>query len=607
MALLEYVFGNNTALTPLFSVTLLSYPDPCGELLHAKFRPSIEQMKTSLDLLLRHWNPMQQYCAKRNLPPSPLEVGQTFRISSPELQKALCSALIQSVPSLRAQNTDQVEAAFEGLQRHRLVQNITMDAELQLWAQMYANAIGKHPAGSAGALQQRSLPPRRVSHGQQATSSVAATPSPQNRATPGRVSYGQQVASSAATTLLPQNSVTAAVQWIQSPTLNQTNRAVRPDPRLSSALGGQAFQMQQQVPQAHPLLPPEGVHLAQAVNPNPDRVALHQAHLRPANPQLRDDEDRPCPDLRLYQVVTKPVLGPALLTQKTRYFKSSFEIDALSLRHKTRFIAAGHSAFDPERQSEFYATSTTWPEHLFITFNNEDIELRRKPHYGRCLPAYLTKNVKAGNNTFEISHDQTEKEATSKQQFWIAVELLECLSHKRIREFITRLDADSVLRDITNRLKPIDDDDLVIAGATLSVDVIDPFTAQIWKIPVRSKYCLHRECFDLETFLKSRTKVHEGPYSPDEFKCPHCKKDARPANLIIDGFLEKVRATLEEQGKLQSVKAILVNQDGEWEAKEELDVQADTTMEGTPVEKAVDEPGSNKDRTISVTLVLDLE
>ena len=116
-----------------------------------------------------------------------------------------------------------------------------------------------------------------------------------------------------------------------------------------------------------------------------------------------------------------------------------------------------------------------------------------------------------------------------------------------------------------------DDDDFAMVVSDLSVDLADPFTSRIFNVPARSTSCLHRECFDLETFLLTRNSKSKRPNQPsmiDVWKCPLCSKDARPYNLIIIDFLADVRKLLEMQDNLH-VKAILISADGTWRPKPE--------------------------------------
>jgi hypothetical protein len=105
--------------------------------------------------------------------------------------------------------------------------------------------------------------------------------------------------------------------------------------------------------------------------------------------------------------------------------------------------------------------------------------------------------------------------------------------------------------------------------SNLTINLFDPFSAsKICDIPVRSKACLHNDCFDLDTFLDTRRR--KGDVSvPDGWRCPICNADARPNHLIVDGFLEEVKKQLDAQN-LSNTRAIIVQQDGSWIPKPEV-------------------------------------
>jgi hypothetical protein len=161
--------------------------------------------------------------------------------------------------------------------------------------------------------------------------------------------------------------------------------------------------------------------------------------------------------------------------------------------------------------------------------------------------------------------------------WFLAVEIIEILQHNQIIEMChqNRVPASHTLNKIKKSLagpSGDDDDDIAMVVSDLSIDLADPFMSRIFEIPVRGSSCLHRECFDLETFLLTRNSKPKRPDQPcmvDVWKCPLCGKDARPYSLQIDDFLASVRAILAEQGNLD-VKAILIGSDGQWRPKEDL-------------------------------------
>ena len=156
--------------------------------------------------------------------------------------------------------------------------------------------------------------------------------------------------------------------------------------------------------------------------------------------------------------------------------------------------------------------------------------------------------------------------------FVVAVEQIECLDHARCTKELTLIEQPVSLAAIVaavNHSVDDDDDDIAIVDPHISIDLIDPFTAQIWKIPVRGKTCTHRECFDLQAFLESRpNKVKGVPLSSaDEWKCPICNKDARPQCLVLDGFMSEVSRQLLLRGEGEDVRSIRVTGDGVWAPK----------------------------------------
>jgi hypothetical protein len=132
------------------------------------------------------------------------------------------------------------------------------------------------------------------------------------------------------------------------------------------------------------------------------------------------------------------------------------------------------------------------------------------------------------------------------------------------------------------------DDELTITSTAQTISLLDPYTAsRPIALPVRGKSCLHRDPFDLETFL-SQLPPAQNPrlYPPfptygnessnvthaDAWRCPRCRADVRPQTLIVDAFLVDVLAKLKDEGKLEgenSARAIQVQPDGSWEVKQE--------------------------------------
>ena len=349
-------------------------------------------------------------------------------------------------------------------------------------------------------------------------------------------------------------------------------------------------------------LPPAGVEPIQILTPNPNLVALHQAHLRSPKYLTLNMKGVEDPSLRLYSVPVGFALEPQFLGSSIPLYSWSFDVPANdrqrlavniipqspctylgkhlvrrvhdgALLYRLRCLQAPNS-LEAVTESSWVNQEIVWPSCCFISCNNAHLEMRRKMHYGKDLPLDLTPFLLQGKNNVVVAMIRNGEEFTT-MQYALAVEKIELMSEDRLRKLPRVLPASEALDTIKSSLSqaPANDDDIEVVDAHLSIDLTDPFMATIWDTPVRGRTCTHRECFDLDTFLKtrkSRSKDDPGaPTAPDEWKCPICGKDARPQSLYLDGFLEEVKGELERRGTLQDTKAILVKANGSWTAKTE--------------------------------------
>jgi hypothetical protein len=215
---------------------------------------------------------------------------------------------------------------------------------------------------------------------------------------------------------------------------------------------------------------------------------------------------------------------------------------------------------------------TSWTSYAYFTFNGSSLHPRKKLHHGKDLPIDLSGLMKEGDNTLEVTIIQ-QPDDQAYLKYLLAIEKVGISRHNDIKQqclTARHLPASDSLAAIKAKLseQSDDDDDLCIVQSNLTVSLVDPFSAsKICDIPVRSKACLHVDCFDLETFLSTRKRKNDASVA-DVWKCPICNADARPQHLLVDGFLQVVRKQLEQQG-LSNTRAIVVDQDGSWKPKHE--------------------------------------
>ncbi|KAF7883489.1 uncharacterized protein EAF02_005409 [Botrytis sinoallii] len=351
-------------------------------------------------------------------------------------------------------------------------------------------------------------------------------------------------------------------------------------------------------PMKRSFIPPLGFIHPQGI-PDPDMKALHQANLRSprlvtiATPNLGCDGV----SRRFYQFVKDFPMAPTKIPFESSLNRLEFQIsaDALtrissdklvakeclmvrevksqSLQFRLRCVSAVADANEIPI-SRWVVSDTVWPEMIFVDINSHELEARRKWHHGRDLPIDITPYVNSGTNEITISMPKLPT-TTKEREYFLAVEEIEILQHNEIMDKCKEqsIPAATVVEEIKKKLAgpTEDDDELSIVVTDLSIGLTDPFTSRIFEIPVRGKNCLHRECFDLATFLSTRPSKPKRPDQPcmvDVWKCPLCSEDARPYSLRYDEFLASVRDKLQEQDKLD-VKTILVAANGTWRPKVE--------------------------------------
>lgn len=388
-----------------------------------------------------------------------------------------------------------------------------------------------------------------------------------------------------------------------------------------------------------PLVPPAGYR-----HPNPaleagwsaPPSALHQAHLR--SPYLvPSDLAKHYPPRRYYQVVKGFALEPTKLTISVAPLQFQFEAIDLDLR-SVEYVPGPGQVLTREFQhgslqyrlrcvqmkkgesacsiSQWVVQDTIWPDSTCPSItsgeNRTHLDIRRKVQHGKDLPIDITSLMSPAGNNLIISTSRTRPD-WNKFSYFVAVEIVEILEHTAIMDMClsNHIPANVTLDSIKKSLAgpEDDDDDFAMAVSDLAINLADPFTAQIFTTPVRGSACLHRECFDLETFLKTRQSKAKRPDQPcmvDVWKCPLCNADARPYGLRVDDFLAEVRKELEERGMLD-VSAIWIAPDGKWRPKveEKTGVSSDESSDDGGAGARKQSRASSKGRRVVEVISLD--
>jgi hypothetical protein len=243
-----------------------------------------------------------------------------------------------------------------------------------------------------------------------------------------------------------------------------------------------------------------------------------------------------------------------------------------SLIYRLRSIKVASVESIPLPDNEWVLRDTAWPDHAFVELNGARVELRRKAAWGKDLPADLSNFVQAGKNELSIVSLESFK-AANFPTYVMAVEVYECKDEGWILSNVKRVDELAAKTSILNRLSGKCDAEgvEVVRSDQVCLGVRCPLSFRLINTPVRGITCRHLECFDLKNFLETRPRrTSWEPPNADSWKCPICRGDARPSELIVDGFLESVLGKLKESGGSgEEARNISVKADGTWSIKQE--------------------------------------
>lgn len=256
-----------------------------------------------------------------------------------------------------------------------------------------------------------------------------------------------------------------------------------------------------------------------------------------------------------------------------------------SCRYRLRLVMRPDSETEVT-EANWVTYPSHWPKEIYSSFNEKTLMLPRKQHFYYDLPLELSDYMVEGRNVAKLSFPGVAANFEQGKTYFVAVEVVKTLSLESIKRMLN--EPEYLFRDtksvITNRLKPPDTDDILIEDNSLCINLADPFTSIMFKVPAKGVDCKHLECFDLDTWLVTRPRKpgKDNPLEPsmvDRWKCPICGGDARPVSLRIDDFLVGVRRDLLAMGKGQ-IKKIQVGADGSWTPLAEPDDSEDETEGG---------------------------
>lgn len=589
-ACLDTILAANAHVSPLVLQTLAAFPahlkDIYSSLDKDIYNDHVMRVAQFLHSLPMHWSELVRACKERLAPPLVEDMWDCFGLPSRVLQTTIFRAIGRMIPENGNANAEHTQGNADGLEplhylnqdsfyrgyrrsgQSRTMAYAALRDALHTWRRYRADIKVFKARQTRLRPEERARPPDFVmpAHVMQAFQVISVSPTAVNGGATAAVARGNRPLN-----MNPQN-VTPAFP-----------------PFLVSA--------QLQPPGPHLLFPHETAQVRPLpTHPDPIRSALHQAHLRsPTLTPVATTEEKP----RLYRyVMSSFAMSPSRIDERLPINVVEFNIDAdafskipiprlpesieaestvpietTTLMYRLRCVAIPPQGIPDEKT--WIQADTAWPEGLFLDLNSQMLETRKRLHNGRNLPIDLTAHIQQGRNILRLLINRVSTD-TRLFAFAIAVEVIGVKTHDDITSGLTQITLQASLAAIKQSLctggssNEDDDDGFAITSSNLNISLVEPYSGdRMVQTPVRGSGCLHRDCFDLEIFLSMCKRTHpDGPTVVDCWRCPICRGDVRPQTLVTDEFLVKVLADLQSQG-MSETRAIVVDQDGSWKAKEE--------------------------------------
>ncbi|RVX74760.1 hypothetical protein B0A52_01037 [Exophiala mesophila] len=600
LLIVQALLGSNRLLSPNIQQLFINFRP--ANLLRQPI-PLLPDIKVFLAQLPDCFSLLREQAKARGSPPSPSELKYRLQITSPVLVKALFLSILRDWPfdlewEIRAQwllrywSDPAREPQLPTSLSH--VQSITLE-----FTKHYQQIRNQYH-------HERSRPIQNQSH-QDNQSAQMPSHHPQTVSQPRPRSRPQR----AIAPTLPQTSPAAQVPQHRLTGIGATTNSLDPHPARTVSYGHArpsqpqlahhsrlnasshiypVHGSQEQGPSQRFFPSNDAFRLPISFQPRPQETAAHQALSSSPKYNITELDGISTPPERLYRYVEDIIMLPHTFVKETALVRCQVTIPPPLLFTKVMPPRLVGSFLSPESDVMCGSTQfrlkcmkqdlnsasdpaflpTFWPALISISVNGTfNLDIRRKAHYGNDQSMDITHLLQDGDNEIVVGISFATREANL--TFLVGIEVIRIKSPASVAAMPQHLPSVHVKASIAAAIAAngdSDDDDLVVADTGISIFLLDPITSQMCVTPVRSRKCQHRECFDLNAFLLSRTSRVKGRAltDPVQWKCPICNQDARPQNLIIDDFLVQVRESLEKQGLLET-RTILVKGNGDWEVR----------------------------------------
>lgn len=505
-AVLDILLRSNNELTPPILGFCATFPAPFPEIIRATpevFLIRREQFDSFFQKASSSWADFSNGITQRDYPPMVHELHVTLGVASPTLQRLIFLVLLRHM--WRAGNSHWITQAdhlfrLNQADWHRLLvkdarcllrqdevdkYTIWFTTRYAILRQLQADFPNCDPSQidlpNNSPLQDmknspintllESLSQRGASSERRATEPILAT----SRS-------GLPTAPTSARSIMPRQP--------QSHQQVQVSQGPRHNP-VQPQYVRQSLPVLHQYP-AGRLLPPPATLAPQQVAPNPNIVALHQAHMRGPLLQLVDlPKDARSKDI--FQHVTSFELPPFQFKQDDSFSMSlhfviseekfqrtakditndTLKCDIRSLRPITLQyrIRGCHLPGKSLPIEQWSTTETSWHTNTYLMFNGRHLETQRKLHNGKDLPIDITSLIRPGENNLEIYANVLDADTTPYDHVY-AVEVISLSSASHIRNHITtaaRIPPSTSLQNIRNHISGTATDDMQVLTPTLTI------------------------------------------------------------------------------------------------------------------------------------------
>lgn len=197
-----------------------------------------------------------------------------------------------------------------------------------------------------------------------------------------------------------------------------------------------------------------------------------------------------------------------------------------------------------------------WPHELKLSANGKEVFRIVPPQEGhkrRDVPEQVTPRLSQGHNQIDI--EMTDPVLFG---FAFAIVLTAPQEPSQLARAVPRTTLPEARARIQALLAKLQDQSEISCLTTDKLKLLCPLTMERVEVPVRGENCQHLQCFSLEAFLVSNSKMSA---FNNRWVCPICSLVLRPIDLRVDAFVETIAKDTSASGDADEVA---ITADGTW-------------------------------------------